>query len=238
MGKVIDGFELFDTEASKVKLIYPDLDKKIKDEKSIVVGGLLLKDSEGILHDRYEIEIHPIHEYPFMFPRVFETGGRIPINIDWHVFEADGHCCIRVFPEELLICKKGIDLLSFIEKEVKPYFYNQSFRNKFGYYLNERSHGLLGELEFFFDLFRTHDLLLVYKYLAFISKRQEPSRTENCFCGSGEKYRRCHREAFRELIEFNDYELQYFKNNLISSKTFINSYPLLAYQLMQSQASP
>jgi hypothetical protein len=232
LGNLIIGYDLFDQEASGIKLRYPDLDKICRDDKSIIAGTLLLADSSHVLHDHYEIEIHGVPEYPFRFPRVFETGGRLPINVDWHVFETDGHCCFRTQPEELLACKKGVDLISFIEKEVKPYFFNQTFRNKFGYYLNERSHGTNGEIEFFFDLFRTKDLLQVYKHLKFVLGRQQPSRTQDCYCGSKEKYRRCHRDSFQNLAQLTDYELQYFINNLIHSGDFIKNYPLVAHQLI------
>lgn len=176
------GFTAFREEATLISNTFPGLSLTEKHGKPVVVGELALVDNEGVLHTNYSIEIHPVEEYPDRFPFVFETGGRIPRNIDWHIFETDGHCCLKNQPEEILTCKAGINLIGFVEKEITPYFFNQLYREKHGHFLQERSHGLLGELEFFFDLFGTTDLLKPYELMLFVSKRIEPSRTEDCFC--------------------------------------------------------
>lgn len=156
----------------------------------------------------YFIRIETTIDYPFGFPYVYETEGRIPHNIDWHVFP-NGHCCIKSIPEEALLCKQGITLLWFIEQQIKPYFFNQKFREIHGYFLNERSHGREGNIKYFEDVFRTKDLTIIAKGLLFIKGRNEPERVSKCFCGSGLKYRKCHREAFRLLSLFTDEELMF-----------------------------
>jgi len=218
----VKGIELFKKEALLVNIDFPDLKLIEKDSKQIICGELILIDSEGVKHKSYSIEIHPVPEYPLRFPLVFEIGGRIPKNVDWHIFESDGHCCLKTYAEELLICKKGLTLANFIENEVKPYFFNQTFRECYGYFNQERAHGITGELEFFFELFRTKDLLQVLNLIYFISKRVEPYRTDDCFCGSREKYRRCHREAFRIMNKFSDLDFQYFRQSIINSSEVIN----------------
>lgn len=228
MGEVVDGISLVRVEAIQISDAFPSLSFLEQDGKPIVAGELELIDAEGVNHGSYFIEIHAVEEYPYRFPFVFETGGKIPRNIDWHIFESDGHCCLKNQPEEILLCKAGITLQGFIEKEVKPYFFNQLFREKHGYFLQERSHGLLGEFEFFFDLFKTKDLLRLYELMSYVVKRLEPGRTENCFCGSKEKYRRCHREAFRTVIKFTDEELRYFIMQLVNSNIFKQLYPMQA----------
>lgn len=230
------GSTLFKEEALKISDPYPGLSLIERVGKPIVAGELLLLDNDGVLQDKYAIEIQSVPDYPLKFPLVFETGGRIPRNIDWHTFETDGHCCLKNQPEEILICRRGIDLESFIEKEVKPYFFNQAYRERYGYYLQERSHGLLGQLEFFFDLFRTKNLLELYRLMMFVRRGAEPSRSEKCFCGSGEKYRRCHREAYRTMCEFTDTEIGHFLHELTHSNTFVRNYPMLAVQLSQSKS--
>lgn len=227
------GSILFEKEAVNISDAYTGLALIERVGKPIVAGELFLLDNEGVMQDKYAIEIQSVPDYPLKFPLVFETGGRIPRNIDWHIFEPDGHCCLKNQPEEILICRRGIDLKSFIEKEVKPYFFNQAYRERYGYYLHDRSHGLLGQLEFFFDLLKTKDLLKLYRFMTFVRRRVEPTRSENCFCGSGEKYRRCHREAYRTMCEFTDTEIGYFLNELTSCDAFVRNYPVMALQLSQ-----
>jgi len=232
MGEVVDGLSLFRAEAIKINDAFPSLSFREQDGKPIVAGELELRDIEGVNHGSYFIEIHAVEAYPYRFPFVFETGGRIPRNIDWHIFEHDGHCCLKNQPEELLACRLRINLVTFIGKEVIPYFFNQLFREKYGYFLHERSHGLLGDLEFFFELFRTTDLLELYESMLFVSGRREPSRREDCFCGSGEKFRRCHREAYRTAAKFSDVELQYFIGELVNSTVFKLHYPFQAWRFL------
>lgn len=185
-----------------------------------ISGELILRDEQGFYVDSYFIRIEPSGSYPLRFPFVFETEGRIPCNIDWHVFP-DGHCCIKSIPDEALLCKQGITLLGFIEQQVKPYFFNQKFREIHGYLLHERPHGLDGNIEFFEDIFKTKDLKLIAKGLFFIQERKEPDRVSKCFCGSGLKYRKCHRNTYNILSVFNDEELDFYLRIVISSNRFI-----------------
>lgn len=223
MGKI--GLELFLSEAKEIGCQFPKLRVIEKNDIPIISGELDLVSENKRLIDTYAIEIHPTIDYPNRFPLVYETGGRIPRNIDWHIFESTGHCCIKTLPEEILICKNGITLSYFIEKEVVPYFFNQTFRRIKGYFLNERSHGISGEIEFFKSELRTDNILNIVKWLQFISQRKEPSRSEKrCFCGSQIMYRHCHRERYRKLAKLGDLELKYFIHEIFESEEFISAY--------------
>jgi hypothetical protein len=227
----MSGIAKFNEEADLVHSVFPSLSKFERDGKTFIAGDIILADAGGNEIDRYTVEIHPVADYPNRFPHVFETGGRIPVNIEWHVFETDGHCCLMNLADELITCKAGITLTSFIEHQVKPYFFNQLHREKHGYFLKERSHGLKGELEFFFDLFGTSDITELYEMMRFVAMRKEPGRSENCFCGSIEKYRRCHREAFRTMSQFSNSEIRHFIKQIASTNEFRDLPPFLANEL-------
>ncbi len=189
------------------ELIYSECD----DGVPAVTGNLLVTDAAGNAIDSYKIVIYATASFPNRFPLVFEVGGRIPINIDWHIFP-DGHCCIKSIPEEILICKGGLSLVKFIEQEVKPYFYNQKYREIHGYFLHERSHGLAGNIEFLQEFFGTKNLQAILILLQFVLRHKEPNRVEECFCRSGIKYRKCHRDIYRKTRQYLDDELALFIN--------------------------
>lgn len=174
----------------------------------IISGTIDLIDFKGELRDTYSIEIRPSSAYPYRFPHLIETGGRIPKNIDWHIYEGTGHCCICVEPEELIICKNGITLLSFIDLQVIPFLFNQTFRRVNGYFINERSHGFLGTIEFYMEKLSVSNIYKLVDMLLFISKGEEPERVSLCFCSSGQKYRKCHRNSYRLLKEIDRSHLQ------------------------------
>jgi len=210
-GPVSDGSVAFKNEAVEFCKEAPLFSYK-ENEEGVpeIYGSLELRDDQGTLIDAYKIRVVCIPNYPSLFPYVYETGGRIPVNIDWHVYEGDGHACICAIPEEILVCHNGITLSSFIENQVKPYFFNQKHREMHGFFVRERSHGQFGNIEFFIDIFKTSNILSIVKGLQYIKNRVEPGRTHPCFCGSGVKYRNCHREAYRLLKPLSPQILEAF----------------------------
>ena len=56
-------------------------------EENALSGELVLP--EG---DNYEIRI-VLEQYPQFFPMVYETGGRIPVKMDRHMYTDSGSCC-------------------------------------------------------------------------------------------------------------------------------------------------
>jgi len=199
-----NGYDNFKNQIAEAIDYFPGLTSFAKDGVPGLTGELRLIDVDGNHVDIYTIEILATETFPSSFPFLFEVGGKIPKNYDWHVYETDGHCCLKTAPEEILACKKGITLNSFIEEEVKPYLFNQTFRRLNGYFYQERSHGFLGSVEYFQEVFKTENLNLIKNGLLFISRRKTPSRTAMCFCGSGKKYRKCHRGAFKKLSVLSD----------------------------------
>lgn len=203
--------DLFKKEAILLLEQFPDLKCETNEAGTpYIYGGLSLKDDNGNSIDRYFVRIEPGVDYPNKFPAVFETGNRIPPNKDWHVFEANGQCCIKSWPEEALICRRGIDLTSFVKEQALPYFFNQKHREVYGYFLHERSHGDLGHLEFFFDILGTRNLQLIETLLGQILIRREPKSNSRCICGSKRKFRKCHRRAFRKVALLTNDELRYY----------------------------
>ncbi len=213
-------FQLFINEAELIQDEYSGLKLEVDDKNGVpcISGIIRLVSKSGLFIDSYTIKIVPPKEYPLRFPWVYEIDGRIPKNIDWHVYPDDGHWCMISIPEEILICKKGINLCSFIENQVQPYLFNQKHREMNGFFLKERPHGNRGNIQFFIEAFNTTDLTAIIKGLVFIKQRKEPNRVNLCFCGADRKYRKCHREAYRRLSAFTDQELDLFINLILKEQ--------------------
>lgn len=202
----MNGINLFRAECGALNTPFPDLILIEENDQPVLTGQILLKEDD-LLIDTYQVRILPTPNYPQRFPLVFETGGRLPRNIDWHVF-SDGHCCIKSFPEEIYICRQGISLEGFISGQVIPYFFNQKYRELNGFFLNERKHGDAGNLQFFQDLFKTNDLKIIAIGLLKLWKKEIPNRVCECFCGSGKKYRSCHKQALQQLQIYSKNDLE------------------------------
>lgn len=194
-----EGFLFFKDEASSLQSQFPNLEhEQTEDGVPTLTGELPLRDEKGEQIDSYQIRIVCSPNYPRSFPHVFETKKRIPLNIDWHVY-SDGHACLCTWPEEVIYCQEGFTLESFLNNHVVPYFFNQKYREMHGFFKQERAHGNEGNMDFFKEKFRTTNLKFIINWLEFIKSNPEPNRTNKCFCGSGEKFRKCHRDEFREF---------------------------------------
>jgi hypothetical protein len=192
-------YDKFVEEALEALSNFPDLQLCIREDSlPYLSGNLILSDENDVMYDEYFIKIECPDDYPNNFPLVYEINERLPHNIDWHIYR-DGHFCICTPIEEYIHCAKGITLTLFIQKQVLPYLHNQSFREKEGYFLNERSHGSIGILESLYEILHVNDLIKVYSLLIYIYRNNPPSRTSKCFCGGGQKYRYCHRQAYYAL---------------------------------------
>lgn len=202
-----NAYILFTEAAAEGISNFPDLHLQSREDAlPFLEGTINLFDEHRAAYDTYAIRIECSPDYPNSFPFVYEIQGRLPHNIDWHLYN-DGHFCICTPIEEYIQCAQGITLTSFIQNQVVPYLHNQSFREREGYFLNERSHGLQGILESLYDLLQTRDTNKMYSLLMCIHKNDTPSRTSKCFCGSGKKYRYCHREAYQLIKSMGQYRL-------------------------------
>jgi len=206
----MDPFDLFSEQVADIKNDYPKLTAmQLDNGVPMLKGEIDIIDGNGKYWETYSVEIHCSHEFPYRFPKLYETGGMIPKIGDWHVYEDTKYCCIKVLPEEIMICNKGITLLRFIKEQVLPYLFNQTHRRVEGYYVNgEYSHGVKGVYEFYSRTLMENDVRKILDILLFICKGIKPGRTHECFCGSQEKFRRCHRDAFDALIGLGDKTLR------------------------------
>ncbi|MEM0577797.1 hypothetical protein [Flavobacterium polysaccharolyticum] len=223
------GYTIFVEQITDVIKKHKELSYKNDDGIPCVFGSFNLTDQYGAIEDSYQIEIKCVPNYPNSFPLVFETGGRIPKNVDWHIFEATGNCCIASPPEEIIICNSGITLLSFIDNQVKNYFYSQIYRNQNGYFLKERSHGNKGWIEFFEETFMTDNIFNIEFGLIQIIEGKKIDRVSICFCGSGKKYRKCHKKSYDILSKLSLDNINFFLHALRETK----EYKIAVYQRNQ-----
>ena len=182
---------LFQRELIIVSERYPNLSIQKKNGLGYLKGILDIIDESDHVFGQFSIEIHESEGYPYRFPKLYEVGGEIPRFADWHKYEND-LCCLCVVQEEILFCNKGINLDFFIEKVANPYFANQIFRKAEGKYLNEYSHGPKGFMEFYTELFKSNDINQWERFCDFCFNKPALGRNLPCYCGSGEKFKKCH----------------------------------------------
>ena len=198
---VTDSYSSFCHQINSVIKKFPNLKITELDGAHVLKGILDITNVDNEIVGSFSIEIKYKEGFPYRFPLLYEVGGDIPNEADWHKYN-DGRCCITVDPDEILKCKDGISVITFIEHYAIPYFANQIYRFQNDKYLNgEYSHGFDGLREFYSDLFKTTDRSKWREYVNIVSsdKTLKMDRNKPCFCGSGLKYKFCHDKVFYNI---------------------------------------
>jgi hypothetical protein len=177
------------------------------DGEKFLKGELPIVDANSNEWAKYHIEIKGSDCYPYSFPKLFETAEAFPHNADWHVYEDDFSCCLDYPANAKIICKNGLQVSDYIKNYAIPYFANQTFRIREGYYRHgEYSHGIFGKIEYYQSKLKAKSPAELLEMLRLILFDFNPPRTAECpFCHKV-KFRNCHRHAFREL-NFVKYDL-------------------------------
>ena len=185
---------------------------------SVSVGkGLINPDEKTNFKDGHSIEDAYALTIEFdklqLRTRVMEEGGRILRSknkwkltfADVHMYE-DGSLCLCPEPEERILFSNGIKLRPFFYNILIPYFYYQSYLERFGKEpWRSSSHGELGILESYGNqLFSSPSFEHVNIYLKYLTTTTEKTILGNnpimhddlCLCNSGKKFSDCHVDAF------------------------------------------
>jgi len=196
----MDSYNIFTDQLDQVIEEYQNFGIVEKNDKKFLWGELQIIDNNDKHWESYQLEIKHHPDFPKRFPKVYEISNKIPKIADWHIYE-DKSCCIDVLPSEIIKCKDDLSLLAFIEKELTPYFFNQTHRRVEGYYIGgEYSHGNRGIYEFYADKLKTgDDIRHTLSLMSFIASNSRPNRSNKCFCGTGKLFRHCHMEAYDVL---------------------------------------
>ena len=178
------------------------------------INGILKFSAEyqhNRIEDEYSIELTISDDYPDSLPIVREKGNRIPR--DFHKYQDDSLC----LGASLAIKRKFLKqptIIGFIERCVIPHLYLYSYKSKYGSLpYGELSHGWLGILEYYQDVFNVVDERIILRLLKVIVDDNYQAHSR-CPCGSRKRLRDCHGRLLRKFMslqpaqEFSgDYQL-------------------------------
>lgn len=208
---------MFDLRSDLNKAIehYPNLKIVDSDGKLSLSGEVdLFHPTEKKWIDSFSVDITYPERFPNRFPVVVETSGKIERIPNRHIYKDTNNMCFAVQAEELMKCRYGITTLWFLDNVLVPRLAEEYIVNDGGKYSHEFSHGPLGDFEFYFEKFKTKHPLDVIRYLKLVLNGGFPKHYEKCSCGSGLKFKKCHRVIFEELKGLGDGFLNYEINKL------------------------
>jgi hypothetical protein len=196
--------KLYD-EYGVLKKNYSGLGKPTKEKYGFsLVGQLQLIDPiDAKIWETYQIKVHIPFGYPTITPSTFEVEKKIPWNKDFHVDNL-GKCCLAPRLEEVIILGRNYTLVDYFDKLVVPFFASQKlFELGQGKGIGEYSHFGAGIFEYYRDKFKTSDPKIILKSLYILADKNPFYRNQRCFCGSGLKFKRCHKEILSPYMIFD-----------------------------------
>ncbi len=151
--------------------------------------------SVGIL-DSFEIQLKIPHNFPEGEPRLFETGGRIPKEIDRHVnVEKDDSCCFEVWASWLARNETASpkDLLC---GPIYDYFFSQyCFEQYGGWPYGDYAHGKPGIIQSFSETLNCPLDEEKIERLLILFSEPGPKGNMLCPCGSNKTIAYCCTDA-------------------------------------------
>lgn len=207
---VIMQSDLLLLDLREAEINYPGL--KIVNEP----GGIKLKGVLELLHpeyfvayDTFNVELYFPEDFPYCFPKVIETDEKIERCANRHVNVQDNNTlCLTVEPEERLLCINGISTTKFINCVLLPRLCEEHEVNNGGKYSHEFDHKEIGYWQYYERKLGVSDKDTILTILQQLIDHNLPKGFNLCYCGSGEKFKNCHRDF---LYIFNKLGTRYIK---------------------------
>lgn len=195
MLKIKDLFAFLELQ-SGMKLVDKD------DDGNYIIEGnyhLLSSYNDVYLSKIFNILIKIPELYPNKLPEVSSIDNAVPIEFG-HFYTNDSFCLGS--PMELYLSALDEDISNYLIKHIDAYLYSATYYIKYNGQLpfGERSHGLIGIIEFWEEYLSTKDIRAIYNVLKYISLNKYRGH-DLCPCGSGNKIRNCHGDKIFPIIK-------------------------------------
>lgn len=157
------------------------------------------------IDDKFSIILFLPQDYPKSPPTVQETEGRIPKDIDYHVFPRTGNLCLGAPLDVRVKFQKNPSLLHFINEQVISFLFAFSHKERYGKDpFDDLPHGGEGIIEYYTQLFNVTSNISAIELLKILAENNYRGHY-NCLCGSGKRLRDCHGKLLRTI---NAYQSQ------------------------------
>ena len=143
------------------------------------------------LYEEYSLKIIVPSNFPYEFPKVWETSELIPKGFD-HVYP-DGHLCLAANCEIASLLDQTPSLYAFIEELVASYLYSAAYYAKYKVYpFGERKHGNRGIKEAYAERYHSNSDDTLWSLLGYVAGISTYRGHVSCPCLSGKRLRECH----------------------------------------------
>lgn len=186
-----------------------------KDEH--IIQGVLSLDvmveQYGAVRDDFLIRIVIPETFPKDIPTVYELEDRFPKTIDYHTYLDESLCLGSKMSLKKRI-KETATLEGFIHSCVVPYFYAIALylQGKDRFVFGELSHGLVGIIQDYMEVFELSSINQVINLLEILSLKSKLGNKKECPCGCMRIVTKCsfHKKivGYRNVMTIKEYEIE------------------------------
>ena len=190
--------ELIETQIRALLEVYPDLQKMEHTDSVIKFQGSIFINrihNEYTLQKSYDLQIVlPINNDNL--PYVVDINDNI--SPTYHHKYTDGTLCLSTNTDFHLKFLDGFNILVWMRDFVEPFYFSYEYYQRYDIFpFNERSHGYIGVIETYQDIFHTDNGSQTLNVMHAIATAKAYRGHHLCLCGSGLKVRNCHREVLQ-----------------------------------------
>lgn len=196
--------------------LYPNLHIVSEKPEEVRISGNFLLNREFNGHREYKnysiTIVIPINSSKL--PYVIDSNHYIDEN--YRHYYSNGILCLETDTKLLFDYEKNFDIIHWMENYVECYFFTYEYYKRYGEFpYGERSHGVMGIIETYQDIFKSKDVVETFQILQHICLKKYRGHLQ-CPCKSGKKIRNCHGKY---IIKF--YNSEYVRSILLKDYDMI-----------------
>lgn len=181
----------------------------------VLEGSFYVAGEKGELLDYFNILIKVGPFYPYCFPELYETAGKIERIPDNHI-DGNGLACVELTYIAEHIAKRGIRIFDFVNYYVRKYFaWHVIRKHDPSIKLEEWEHSDDAKSEFYRILLKVDTIENAIPFIEQYISAEKVKRNDPCYCGSRKKLKDCHYQTALFLKEMSRNKI---KNDLIFLK--------------------
>lgn len=188
--------DFFEEVARVASIRQPNLSVELLGDAVILEGPFVCYSDAGPF-DAFDVRIRLEAGFPVREPIVHETFGRIPRDIDRHMYNSE-RCCLGIW-WHWLWKNPDADFESFLTGPVHDFFVSQVYfekRNEWPF--GEREHGFKGQADAYLEILKLPGDADVSAALSLLGVKVLKGH-HVCPCGSKQRLRDCHFAHFVDL---------------------------------------
>ncbi len=145
-----------------------------------------------VIDEIFELKVIFPDEYPLSPPKVYEVGGKLPNDMDFHKNSSDESLCLGSGLRVMSNIRRNPDISAFFESLVAPFLYSIRYKTKHGKTpYGELKHGENGLIQDYEEIFNLKGKKAILGILLALSKRKRVANKLSCPCNCKRRLGKC-----------------------------------------------